>query len=63
MNNFWGPADDEPLPDWMDPVKCRQVNEQKEMRKKTGGDLMSIIEQTLKQPPVPQVPDRPNEIK
>jgi hypothetical protein len=37
------------------------VNEQKEMRKKNGGDLMSIIEQTLKKPPVPQVPDRPNE--
>jgi hypothetical protein len=62
MNNYWGPPDDDnQLPDWMDPVKCRQVNEQKEMRKKNGGDLMSIIEQTLKKPPVPQVPDRPNE--
>ena len=60
MNNYWGPPDDEPLPDWMDPVKCRQMNEQKEHRRKTKGDLMSIIEQTLQKPAVPQVPDKPN---
>ena len=52
MNNFWGPPDDEPLPDWMDPVKCRQVNEQKELRRKSGRDLNSIIEETLRKPPV-----------
>jgi len=53
MNNFWGPPDDDDgLPDWMSPTKCRQVNEQKELRRKTGGDLMSIIEQTLRKPPV-----------
>lgn len=52
MNNFWGPTDDEPLPDWMDPVKCRQVNEQKELRRKSGRDLNSIIEETLRKPPV-----------
>ena len=52
MNNFWGPSDDEPLPDWMDPVKCRQVNEQKELRRKSGRDLNSIIEETLRKPPV-----------
>lgn len=52
MKNFWGPTDDEPLPDWMDPVKCRQVNEQKELRRKSGRDLNSIIEETLRKPPV-----------
>lgn len=53
MNNFWGPPDDdEPLPDWMDFRKCRQVNEQKELRKKSGRDLNSIIEETLRKPPV-----------
>lgn len=54
MNNFWGPPDDsEPLPDWMDPVKCRQVNEQKEIRKRTGKDLMSVIQETLEKPAIP----------
>ena len=53
MNNFWGPPDDdEPLPDWMDFRKCRQVNEQKELRRKSGRDLNSIIEETLRKPPV-----------
>lgn len=52
MNNFWGESDDEPLPDWMDPVKCKAVNEQKENRKKTGKDLVSIIQETLRKPPV-----------
>ena len=53
MNNYWGPPDDdEPLPDWMDFRKCRQVNEQKELRRKSGRDLNSIIEETLRKPPV-----------
>ena len=52
MNNFWGPPDDEPLEDWMDPVKCRQVNEQKEQRRKSGKDLNSIIEETLRKAPI-----------
>ena len=53
MNNYWGPPDDDnQLPDWMDPVKCRQVNEQKEQRRKSGKDLNSIIEETLRKAPV-----------
>ena len=52
MNNFWGPPDDDDeLPAWMSPIKCRQVNEQKELRKKSGRDLNSIIEETLRKPP------------
>lgn len=59
---MWGEPDDmEPLPDWMDPVKCKMANEQKELRRKTGGDLNSIIMATLQKPPVPQVPDEPND--
>ena len=54
MNNYWGePDDDNPLPDWMDPKKCRQVNEQKELRKRTGKDLMSVINEALQKPAVP----------
>ena len=54
MNNYWGePDDDNPLPDWMDPVKCRQVNEAKENRKRTGKDLMSVINEALQKPAVP----------
>lgn len=53
MNNFWGPPDDDDeLPAWMHPEKCRQVNEQKELRRKSGRDLNSIIEETLRKPPV-----------
>ncbi len=59
MNNFWGPPDEEPLEDWMNPAKCKQVNEQKEMRKKSGKDLMSVINECLQKPPVPQIPDKP----
>jgi hypothetical protein len=51
--NYWGEPDDEPLPDWMDPVKCRQLNEQKELRRKTGRDLNSVIQEALNQPSVP----------
>ena len=53
MNNFWGPEEEEPLPDWMDPIKCKQVNEQKEIRRKSGKDLMSVIQEAMSKPPVP----------
>ena len=54
MNNYWGePENDNPLPDWMDPKKCRQVNEQKELRRKSGKDLMSVIQEALQKPAVP----------
>ena len=54
MNNYWGPPDDEePLPDWMDPIRCKQVNEAKENRKRTGKDLMSVIQEAMNKPPVP----------
>ena len=54
MNNYWGPPDDEePLPDWMDPVKCKQINEAKELRRKSGKDLMSVIQEALQKPAVP----------
>jgi len=54
MNNYWGePDDDNPLPDWMDPKKCRQLNESKELRKRTGKDLMSVINEALQKPAVP----------
>ncbi len=49
MNNLWGPPDDEPLPDWMNPIKCRQINE----RKRTSKDLMTVINEALNKPPVP----------
>ena len=54
MNNYWGPPDDEePLPDWMDPVKCKQINEAKELRRQSGKDLMSVINEALQKPAVP----------
>ena len=54
MNNYWGPPDDEePLPDWMDPVKCKQINEAKEYRRQSGKDLMSVIQEALQKPAVP----------
>ncbi len=57
MNNFWGESDDEPLPDWMDPIKCRQLNE----RKRTSKDLMSTIQECLEKPEVPIVIVPPTE--
>jgi hypothetical protein len=63
MNNYWGPPndDDEPLPDWMDPIKCKQVNEAKENRKRTGKDLMSVINEALQKPAVPIIIETPKE--
>jgi hypothetical protein len=49
QRSFWGESDDEPLPDWMDPVKCRQVNE----RRKSSGSLNEAIEAALRKPAVP----------
>lgn len=57
MNNLWGPPDDEPLPDWMDPIKCRQINE----RKRTSKDLMSVINEALNKPSVPIIIETPKE--
>ena len=57
MNNFWGESDDEPLPDWMDPIKCGQLNE----RKRTTKDLMSTIQECLEKPEVPIVIVPPTE--
>ena len=61
MNNYWGPPNDEPLPDWMDPIKCKQVNEAKENRKLTGKDLMSVINEALQKPAVPIIIETPKE--
>lgn len=53
MNNFWGEPDDiEPLPDWMDPVKCRQMNESKEKRKVINNTVEKAAESCLKRPPI-----------
>lgn len=60
MNNFWGEPDDEPLPDWMDPKKCRQVNEAQEIRRRSSGSLTEAINAALAKPAVPQVEDRPD---
>lgn len=55
--NYWGEPDDEPLPDWMDPVKCR---DQSLWRKRGGGrSLTEEIENVLKQPPIPVVIKEP----
>ena len=52
-NNFWGEPDDEPLPDWMDPVKCKQKTEQTLWRKRGGGrSLTEAIEDAMKQPEI-----------
>lgn len=59
--NFWGEPDDEPLPDWMDPVKCRMVNEQKEMRRQSGKDLNSVIMEALTKPAIPVTIKEPND--
>lgn len=59
--NFWGEPDDEPLPDWMDPVKCKMVNEQKELRRQSGKDLNSVIMEALTKPAIPVIIDKPND--
>ena len=58
--NYWGEPDDEPLPDWMDPKKCHQVNQANELRRQRVGSLTEAINAALAQPAVPQVEDRPD---
>jgi hypothetical protein len=60
--NYWGPQDDDnDLPAWMDPKKCRQVNEEKEQRRKSGKDLNSVIQECLNKPAVRVIIDKPSE--
>jgi hypothetical protein len=60
QRSFWGePDDDELLPDWMDPVKCRQLNEQRKQRRQNGKDLNSVIQECLKQPAIPVIIETP----
>jgi hypothetical protein len=62
MNNYWGPQDEEDaLPDWMDPRKCHQLNEQKKQRQQMGKDLTSVIQECLNKPAVHVIIDKPNE--
>jgi hypothetical protein len=62
MKNYWGPQDEEDaLPDWMDPRKCHQLNEQKKQRQQIGKDLTSVIQECLNKPAVHVIIDKPNE--
>jgi hypothetical protein len=62
MKNYWGPQDEEDaLPDWMDPRKCHQLNEQKKQRQQMGRDLNSVIQECLKKPLIPVIIDSPKE--
>jgi hypothetical protein len=47
-NNFWGPPDDEPLPDWMNPETYRNGNKQKPR----GKSLFEAINDAAQKPPV-----------
>ena len=47
-NNFWGPDDEEPLPEWMDPKTYSNPKP-----KRHGPSLMECIEEAMKKPPVP----------
>ena len=54
-NNFWGEPDDiEPLPDWMNTTTYSQPQ-----FRKTNKSITDIINETIRKPPVPQVPDEP----
>jgi hypothetical protein len=54
-NNFWGEPDDiEPLPDWMNPKTYSQPQ-----FRKTNKSITDIINETMKKPPIPQIPDEP----
>ena len=62
MKNYWGPQDEEDaLPDWMDPRKCHQLNEQKKQRQQNGKDLNSVIQECLNKPAVHVIIDSPKE--
>jgi hypothetical protein len=47
-NNFWGPPDDEPLPDWMNPETYRNGGQ----LKPRGRSLADVIMDAAKKPPV-----------
>jgi len=50
-NNFWGEPDDiEPLPDWMNPNQSTR---------RPSKSITDIINETIRKPPIPQVPDEP----
>jgi hypothetical protein len=50
-NNFWGEPDDiEPLPDWMRPNQSIR---------RPSKSITDIINETMKKPPIPQIPDEP----
>ena len=50
-NNFWGEPDDiEPLPDWM---------RQNQPARRSSKSITDIINETIRKPPIPQVPDEP----
>ena len=60
QRSFWGESDDEPLPDWMDPVKCKIANEQKELQRKNGNSLNEAILNALNKPAVPLIIKEPD---
>jgi len=60
QRSFWGESDDEPLPDWMDPVKCKIANEQKELRRKNCNSLNESILNALNKPAVPLIIKEPD---
>lgn len=61
QSSFWGePDDDNQLPSWMCPIKCRQVNEQKELRRQNGNSLNEAIMNALSKPAVPVVIKEPD---
>ena len=47
-NNYWGPPDDEPLPDWMNPETYRNGNQVKPK----GKSLTEAILIAAQKPPV-----------
>jgi hypothetical protein len=50
-HNFWGEPDDiEPLPDWMRPNQSIR---------RPSKSITDIINETMKKPPIPQIPDEP----
>ena len=50
-HNFWGEPDDiEPLPDWMKP---------NQPTRRPSKSITDIINDTMKKPPIPQIPDEP----
>ncbi len=50
-HNFWGEPDDiEPLPDWM------STNQP---TRRPSKSITDIINDTMKKPPIPQIPDEP----